>query len=422
MRILVYPHDLGIGGSQLNAIELAAAVSRLGHEVVVFGVPGSLVPCIRDLGLEFVASPPPRHRPSVAVTRALCRLVRERGIDVVHGYEWPPALESWLVATRTDATAVTTVMSMAVADFLPRTMPLTVGTPQIAADRIAAGYPLVTTLAPPVDLASNNPGADVGVDDFRSRWGIEPEVPVVVTVTRLATELKLEGLLAAITTVGELAEQRRVRLVVVGDGPARAAVAAHAAAVNARTGSETVVLTGELPDPRAAYACADIVLGMGGSALRALAFRKPLVVQGESGFWRLLDSESVSDFRWTGWYGVGGGRSHGVELLSSILRPLLDNQCRRDELGAFSLEVVRRNYSLDDAAAVQERVYETALHGFTPTFTQMGEACRTAGLYGRYALRRRLARLRGNAARDDFNSRPVAGRDVSPNRRGAPVR
>ena len=47
MRILVYPHDLGIGGSQLNAIELAAAVQRLGHEVIVYGRPG---PRTRHIG------------------------------------------------------------------------------------------------------------------------------------------------------------------------------------------------------------------------------------------------------------------------------------------------------------------------------------------------------------------------------------
>ncbi len=37
MRILVYPHDLGIGGSQINAIEMAERVQRSGHEVIVFG-------------------------------------------------------------------------------------------------------------------------------------------------------------------------------------------------------------------------------------------------------------------------------------------------------------------------------------------------------------------------------------------------
>jgi len=43
MKILVLPNEVGLGGSQLNAIELGAAVRDLGHEVVVLGEPGVLV-------------------------------------------------------------------------------------------------------------------------------------------------------------------------------------------------------------------------------------------------------------------------------------------------------------------------------------------------------------------------------------------
>ena len=132
MRILVYPHDLGIGGSQLNAIELAAAVQRLGHEVVVYGRPGPLNRRIEELGLEFVPSPEPHLRPTPSVVKALVRLARERKIDILHGYEWPPALESLIASRRTPGTAaVATVMSMSVAPFIPKSMPLLVGTQEI---------------------------------------------------------------------------------------------------------------------------------------------------------------------------------------------------------------------------------------------------------------------------------------------------
>ena len=33
MKVLVYPHTMEIGGSQLNAIEIAAAVRDRGHDV-----------------------------------------------------------------------------------------------------------------------------------------------------------------------------------------------------------------------------------------------------------------------------------------------------------------------------------------------------------------------------------------------------
>jgi L-malate glycosyltransferase len=64
VRVVVYPHMLEIGGSQLNAIELAAAVRDLGHDVLVFGQPGPLADRVRDLELELVTAPAPRGRPS----------------------------------------------------------------------------------------------------------------------------------------------------------------------------------------------------------------------------------------------------------------------------------------------------------------------------------------------------------------------
>ena len=97
MRILVYPHDLGMGGSQLNAIELAARTRDLGGEAIVFGRPGVLVDRVRQLDLEFIESPEPGRRPSIGIARHLRDLAKRRGIDILHGYEWPPSLELSLI-------------------------------------------------------------------------------------------------------------------------------------------------------------------------------------------------------------------------------------------------------------------------------------------------------------------------------------
>ena len=48
---------MDIGGSQLNAIELAASVRDRGHDVLLVGRPGRLVDTVRRLGLEYVPLP-----------------------------------------------------------------------------------------------------------------------------------------------------------------------------------------------------------------------------------------------------------------------------------------------------------------------------------------------------------------------------
>ena len=51
LNVLVYPHAMEVGGSQLNAIELAAAVRDLGNEVTVLSDDGPLVQRVRELDL-----------------------------------------------------------------------------------------------------------------------------------------------------------------------------------------------------------------------------------------------------------------------------------------------------------------------------------------------------------------------------------
>jgi glycosyltransferase involved in cell wall biosynthesis len=412
VKLVVYPHVMEIGGSQLNAVELAAAVRDLGHQVVIFGQPGPLLQRVRELQLEFVESPPLGRRPSWRVMSALSRLVEKREIDLVHGYEWTTALEiyggprAWL-----GVPAVATVMSMAVAPFLPFDLPLIVGTEQIAAYERARGRSDVFVLEPPVDTQFNDPLAALPMQEFRQEFGLD-DTPTVVCVTRLVSELKLEGLLAAIDVIGEIALSQPLRLLVVGDGPARSLVAERAAAANARAGSSVVVLTGELTDPRPAYALADICLGMGGSALRAMSFGKPLLVQGEGGFWETLDPATAQQFLWTGWYGVGDDPNLGAAALRGRLLALLADQARRHELGAFGRTLVEERFSLEKAGHRQLGMYQATLDAWSrKRRSGLVPAGIAAGGFLKYKAQRKLARALGRGSGDDFNARPVAARE-----------
>lgn len=416
MRVLVYPHDLEMGGSQMNAIEIAAQMRELGVEPVLFGRPGALNGWIAELGLEFRPSPEPSHRPSARVARALRDLARERRIDVLHGYEWPPTLEvAWAAGRLPGVAPVSTVMSMAVAPFIPAWMTLVVGTRQIAAAEQAAGRPRVHLLEPPVDLVHNVVTDPAVLRRFRATWKLDGR-PLLVCVTRLARELKSEGIFTAIEVARAARGTDAFQLLIVGDGPERARVEAAAAEANA-VRANTVVLTGQLDDPRPAYAVADVCLGMGGSALRALAFGKPLIVQGEQGFFLPLTPETVRTFRWQGWYGIGEGISAGPARLRAALNPLLRDVRLRSERSALGSEVVRA-FSLERAAETQVAIYRAALEGAVARGERLADGAAATVRFGAYHVRRRAARRRGHRAADDFNASPVAA--APPSRRRHP--
>jgi len=140
-----------------------------------------------------------------------------------------------------------------------------------------------------------------------------------------------------------------------------------------------------------------------------MAMGKPLIVQGEKGFWKTLNPESVDDFLWQGWYGVGRGEEFGAENLKNELEPLLTNARLRTQLGAYSRDVVHRRFTLGQAAKRQIGYYEEAL-GDTGSRGAVALGS-LRGAYGlmNYQARRVGDRISGTVTSDDFNAVPLIG-------------
>ena len=67
MKVLIYPHDLGMGGCQLNAIELAARVGDVGAEIMMFGRSGVLCKRVQAPCSALIESSDPPGRPSISI-------------------------------------------------------------------------------------------------------------------------------------------------------------------------------------------------------------------------------------------------------------------------------------------------------------------------------------------------------------------
>jgi glycosyltransferase involved in cell wall biosynthesis len=354
MRILVYPHDLNIGGSQINAIDLAALHAEDGHDVVIYGIEGPLVDYVAGKGLPFIPARELRYRPAPSRVAQLASIARTRHIDVIHGYEWPPCLDAYFGAhLMLGVPLVCTVLSMTVSSLVPRSVPLIMGTELLGAEARRTRED-VRVLEPPIDVDADNPGIEG--TSFRLEHSVRPDEMLIVTVSRLSVELKLDALVDVIDAIRILAEEHPVRLIIVGDGDARPQLEARAAAVNERTARTTVSLVGALADPRAAYAAADVVVGMGSSTLRAMAIGKPVVVQGEGGFSLPFTPETYATFLSQGFWGVGSGGSGSRRLAGHLDALLLDAE-RRSRLGEYGRTVAVDRFSLRRAADIMEGVY-----------------------------------------------------------------
>lgn len=342
-----------MGGSQINAIELAAAIRDRGNEVIIYAPAGELSQKISNLGLKLVLSPSGIEL-SLAWARGLRLLAQEFDPDIVHTYEWAPSMNAACgFRSIRNACQVITVLSMDVPKFLPTHLHLTVGTRQLAESmkrNIA-----VHVIEPPIDTQANR---TVDLCTARRQIRASNEEFVVSIICRMTNELdKANGVLNAIEAIEYLAQYMSIRLLVVGDGPELTRISNQADAVNTKLGRTVIEITGSVLDPGVFYEGSDVVLGMGSSILRGMAYGKPVVVQGSDGYWELLTPDTLDTFLDVGFFGNGGA---GASALLSILKDLVSNPATNSSLGSWNRELVESKFSLVSAADRLERIYKDA--------------------------------------------------------------
>ena len=209
--------------------------------------------------------------------------------------------------------------------------------------------------------------------------------------------MKAESLFRTLAVVRQLGRELPLRFVIVGDGDVHLELEKQAHETNVFLGREAVVFTGELVDPRAAYEAADIVVGMGGSALRGMAFGKPLVIVGERGFSAPFNPETAPGFLYEGMYGIGDG-DPGNERLASVIRRLAERPDEARQLGEFARTFVVSHFALDVVSTKLAELCQAAA-GSPRRFSEAAvEGLRTAGLWtrqGRFLSTEWIIRLKG---------------------------
>lgn len=355
LRVLVGLNRLWIAGAELNAVDLAARLSDRGHYVVVAGQEEpdrTMLDLAERRGLAVRVLPRGRTHELI---RPLESTVREERIELIHMYYSKLTTAALLGPYRRWGTPVVTTEYGPGPVVTPACSHLIVGTEECAQGmRPWFGSP-VSVIEPPVDICRDHVD---GIDGaaFLAGHGIRDlRGPRVVIVSRLDPRTKLEGILRTIDACAAL-DSLGVTLIVVGGGEALSEVRRAADRVNDRLRRRAVVVTGPLPDPRAAYAAADVVVGMGGSALRGMAFAKPVVVLGTNGFALPFEPATAEYFFWHGFFGHGP-----VCDLESTLQRLLGDPALRGELGRFGRRTVESRYSLDIAHRRLESIYLAAV-------------------------------------------------------------
>ena len=372
---------------------MAGAMVRAGYEVTMLGGPGLIVGRARELGVEVVSVPERTRWCVLRAVRLLARVSRERDIDMIHAFEWESIAKAFVATQlfRAHAAVTGTVLSRNPAPVLPRTVPLLMTSRSAVADMRSAGYTRVGLLEPWVNTAENDPAKYGNIGELKTHWGFERHGLLIIVVTAPDSESSTAALATVFDAVSDLAAlDLPVQLLVVGDGPRHALAEERATELNHRYARTVSVAAGDVLDRGEAYAAADVVIGSDSSVLHGMAFGKPVVVEGDQGYFRAVNHATAEQFQWSGWYGVGSGVGMGKGELLDALKPLLDSQRLREYRGAYSHKLAQK-YELDNAVLRQLQEYRDALDTRVGKLSTFSDLIRVAAVLLR---RRGMWRLR----------------------------
>jgi glycosyltransferase involved in cell wall biosynthesis len=364
---LVRVNDLGLGGTQINAVDFAATARQHGVESFLVGYRETLpaagptlldVADERGIPVRVLDEGGAGWRERRRRAAEMIRLADQLEVDLVHVYGTGSARQAyWGPCKFGRRPLVQTVYEMSFYDVIYRRPCLIVGTKYQLED-LESTRGRVYLISPPVDLMRDAPGASRDMPAPVELANGASRVRLVI-VSRLDHAMKAYGVGVAIRAMAQLGRDD-VDLIVVGGGTAETELRELGDSVNRRLDRPAVRFTGPMADPRTAYDRADIVLGMGGSAARGLAFGKALIVIGERGWCATFTPESSASVYRSSFWSPDEVEQPEQRLLSE-LAPLLENSGTRTALGEYGRAFAESHFGLEQMTERLVAVYRDAL-------------------------------------------------------------
>jgi len=300
--------ELSTGGAERTTIEVAEAVTLGGGLALVVSSGGRLEKELADVGGQLIRFPARTKNPGLMLFNALrlSRLVRQRGVSLIHARSRAPAWSAFMAARRTKRCFVTTYHGiynqnsrlkasynsvMARGDAVICNSQYTARIvrerhPE-ASDRVGVIYRGLDEIR--FDSASVAPERERAL---RETWGVDPGARIVLLPARLARWKGQRVLIDAAALFRTRAQQNDVVFVLVGDHQTRSSYRAELEAlIESRGLAGRVILAGHCDDMPAAFKAASLTVlpsiepeAFGRASIEAQAMGCPVIASNIGAF------------------------------------------------------------------------------------------------------------------------------------------
>jgi glycosyltransferase involved in cell wall biosynthesis len=306
--ILQIVPELSTGGAERTTIEMAEAITLGGGRALVVSAGGRLEKELAEAGGELIRFPARTKNPAAILFNALrlARLIRQRGVSLVHARSRAPAWSAFIAARRTRRCFVTTYHGiynqktrlkayynsvMARGDAVICNSQYTA---RIVRERHPEAAERVGVIYRGLDQAIFDPAAVSmeRVRALREHWGVPAGKRIVLMPARLTRWKGQQVLIGAAALLRSLCEDSDLAFVLVGDDQGRSAYRAELEALVESHGiAGRVVLAGHCEDMPGAYKAATLTVlpsieaeAFGRAAIEAQAMGCPVIASNIGAF------------------------------------------------------------------------------------------------------------------------------------------
>ncbi|MFZ1108422.1 MAG: glycosyltransferase family 4 protein [Rhodomicrobium sp.] len=293
--------ELSTGGAERTTIEIAEAVTLGGGLALVVSAGGRLEKELADVGGELIRFPAQTKNPGVMLFNALrlARIIRERGVSLVHARSRAPAWSAFLAARRKKRCFVTTYHGIynqkgrlkAYYNAVMAKGDAVICNSQYTACIVRERHPeaagRVGVIYRGFDAARFDPAAVAAerVRGLRESWGVAEGKRIVIVPARLTRWKGQRVLVDAAALMHARRQDGDLAFVLVGDEQARSPYRAELKALIDSHGlSDRVIVAGHCDDMPAAYKAACLTVlpsiepeAFGRSAVEAQAMGCPVI-------------------------------------------------------------------------------------------------------------------------------------------------